>query len=291
MKKFLPIVLAIVVFAVALAMNQPEKSVSVVVAAVDLPEGRVLAEGDLAVKELPRSLAPQGAVEDPQSLVGQRLRIARSAGDPVLTAHLGGKTLELGADERAVAVQVSAAQGLAGLLKPGDRVGLTVIVTASGQTFAKYLAGNLRVLWVDPSFQREQSAAVQSTPEAGSGGLFGGSGSSAPVGDTGGSAKGLVVLAVPTGARVVSYDFGFANAENASLPVYLVDLIPALSTQGAQFGLVLEPEQAQEITTSGLALQGLIITPGATLTPTPTGSAPVSAEVQETPQPTATPKP
>lgn len=288
MKKFLPIILAVVVFALALALNRPEAQVGVVVAVVDLPEGRVLTESDLTVKEMPRSLAPQGAAEDPQSLIGQRLRIARSAGDPVMPAHLGGKTLELGADERAAAVQVSAAQGLAGLLKPGDRVGLTVIVTANQQTFAKYLAGGLRVLWVDPSFRRNETAAAQGTSEAGNEGLFGSGGSSAPVSDAGGSSKGLVVLAIPTGARVVAYDFSFANAENTQLPVYLVDLIPALSTQGAQFGLVLEPEQADEVMTSGITLQGIAITPGATLTPTPTGTA---AGAQEFPQPTATPKP
>ncbi len=70
MKKFLPIVLAIVVFGVALALNQPEPQVTVVVAAADLPEGKVLSEADLAVKEMPKSLAPEGAVSDMQSLVG-----------------------------------------------------------------------------------------------------------------------------------------------------------------------------------------------------------------------------
>ncbi|WP_333657417.1 Flp pilus assembly protein CpaB, partial [Anaerolinea sp.] len=173
MKKFIPLVLAIIVFAVALALNQPEPQVSVVVAAGDLPEGRVLAEGDLTVKELPKSLAPDGAVNDPQSLVGQRLRVARSAGDPVLPVHLGGETLELQPNERAVALSVTAAQGLAGLLKPGDRVGVTVIVNASQQTFAKYIAGGLRVLWIDPTFRREEAPAPQGTPAAG-GGLFGG---------------------------------------------------------------------------------------------------------------------
>ncbi len=143
MKKFLPIVLAIVVFGVALALNQPEPQAAVVVAAADLPEGKVLSEADLTVKEMPKSLAPEGAAGDVQRLIGQRLRVARSAGDPILPAHLGGEVLELQPNERAVALSVSASQGLAGLLKPGDRVGLTVIVTANQQPYAKYLAGGL----------------------------------------------------------------------------------------------------------------------------------------------------
>jgi pilus assembly protein CpaB len=279
MKKFLPIVLAIVVFGVALALNQPEPQVTVAVAAVDLPEGRVLAESDLTTKELPKSLAPDGAVSDPQSLVGQRLRVARSAGDPILPSHLGGEVVELQPNERAVALQVSAAQGLAGLLKPGDRVGLTVIVTINQQTFAKYLAGNLRVLWVDPAFRREEAGAPQSTPSS-SGGLFGG-GSSAPV-DTGGSAKGLVVLAIPVEAQTLVYDFAMLGAESESKPLYLLDVLPALTIQGAQFGLVLEPERAQQVQTSGIALQGLAVTPMATFTPTPTAEA--AAQVEATPE-------
>lgn len=285
MKKFLPIVLAIVVFGVALALNQPEARAPVVVAAADLPEGRVLSERDLTTKELPKSLAPQGAVSDVQSLVGQRLRVARSAGDPILPAHLGGEAIELQPNERAVALQVSAAQGLAGFLKPGDHVGLTVIVTTGQQTFAKYLAGNLRVLWVEPNFKREESPAPQSTP-ASTGGLFGGN-SSANAVDVGGSSKGLVVLAIPTDMKIVPYEFTGFGAENASQPMYLLDLLPALTLQNAQFGLVLEPETAQEAQTSGVLLQSLVITPGPTLTPTPTGQ-PAGAE-EATPESTSVP--
>jgi len=286
MKKFLPIVLAMVVFAVALALNRPEPQVAVVVAAADLPEGRVLAESDLATKEMPKSLAPDGAVSEVQSLVGQRLRVARSAGDPILPAHLGGEVLELQPNERAVALQVSAAQGLAGLLKPGDRVGLTVIVNSGQQTFAKYLVGGLRVLWVDPAFKRDSGMVPQTTPS--SGGLFGG-GSPAAAADVEGAARGLVVLAIPTDMKVVPYAFaaGF-GAENIEQPLYLLDVLPALTTQGAQFGLVLEPEKAQEAQTSGLALQSLVITPGPTMTPTPTGQA-AAVEVQGTPEPTKKP--
>jgi len=286
MKKFLPIVLAIVVFGVAFALNQPEPQVGVVVAAADLPEGKVLSETDLTVKELPKSLAPEGAVGEVSALVGQRLRVSRSAGDPILPAHLGGEALELQPNERAVALEVSASQGLAGLLKPGDRVGLTVIVTVNQQTFAKYLAGGLRVLWVDPAFRREQGSVAQATPQASGGGLFGG-GTSAPV-DVGGAAKGLVVLAIPVDAQTVVYDFTLQGAVSENKPLYLLDVLPALTTQGAQFGLVLEPEKAQEAQTSGLALQSLVITPGPTMTPTPTGQA-AAVEVQGTPEPTKKP--
>lgn len=273
MKKIFPFILAALVFVVALAMNQSEKHVRVVVAATDLEEGQILAESDVVVKEIPSGLAPQGAVGDVQSLVGQRLRVARSAGDPILPSHLGGAALELQPDERAVALSVVAAQGLAGWLKPGDRVGLTVVINANQQTYAKYLAGGLRVLWVDPAFRRAEAAAP---PTASSGdGLPGGG--VMGMGTTGGimmtdatgATRGLVVLAIPVAARTVLYDFSMYSAESVAQPVYLLDILPALAVQGAQFGLVLEPEGAQEVITSGVALQALAITPGPTMTPTP----------------------
>jgi len=268
MKKWMPFGIALLVFVVALALNQPEAQVNVVVAAADLSEGRVLANGDLTVKPMPKSLAPAGAVSDPQQLLGQRLRVARSAGDPVLPAHLGGEALELKPNERAVALRVNAAQGLAGLLKPGDRVGVTVVVTANQQTYAKYLAGGLRVLWVDPAFRRAEAPTPVVTPDASSSlpGLGGGMASLT----MGAADSGLVVLAVPIDAQSVVYDFSLLGAASETLPVYLVDLLPALAAQGAQFGLVLEPEQAAEAITSGLALQAIAVTPAATFTPTPT---------------------
>lgn len=266
MKKFFPIIIAIVVFLVALILNQPEQRTKVVVAAIDLPDGRILTESDLSVKELPISLRPEGAIDDLKNLVGQRLRVSRSAGDVILPVHLGGEALalDLSPDERAVALSVSAAQGLAGFLKAGDRVGLTVIVSNGQQSFAKYLAGGLRVLWVDPAFRRD--APPQSTPPSGSSGFelrFSETNTSS------GSNKGLVILAIPIDAKVLVYDFSLLGANNEERPLYLVDVLPALSAQGAQFGLILEPQKADDLITSGIVLQSLVITPAVTITPTP----------------------
>ncbi len=257
MKKYFPAILAAVVFLLALLMGQPEKQVRVVVAAADLPEGTTLAEADLLVKEMPQSLAPADAVSDPQALVGQRLRVTRSAGDPLLPTHLGGESLALAADERAVAVAVTDASGLAGLLKPGDRVGLIAVLNAQQELFSKYIAGNLRVLWISPEFS-------QSTPreQDEEGGVLGGSSTSASR-----AAKGIVVLAVPVNGTIVSYDFSAFGLPADARPVFLIDLLPALQSNGAQLTLVLEPENAREALTSGVALQSLVITPGPTPTP------------------------
>ncbi len=47
--KLIPIILAIFIFVAALVMLQPAPSTAVVVAAYDLPAGRMLADGDLVL--------------------------------------------------------------------------------------------------------------------------------------------------------------------------------------------------------------------------------------------------
>ncbi len=63
-KKVLPYLLAVLVFFVALALLRPAPQTQVVVAAADLPAGRTLAEGDLALKPMPQDLLPTEGVID-----------------------------------------------------------------------------------------------------------------------------------------------------------------------------------------------------------------------------------
>src|SRR5690554_4052110 len=125
MKKLLPILIAVPVFLFALAMMRPEATVPVVVATYDLPEGRTLMDTDLQVQQLPRSQAPQGAIDDPVKIIGQTLRVFRGTGDAIFLTHLGGEEIILAPEERAVALHVSDASGLAGLIRTGDTVGVT----------------------------------------------------------------------------------------------------------------------------------------------------------------------
>ncbi|NCP87807.1 Flp pilus assembly protein CpaB [bacterium] len=268
MKKVIPIILAALVFVVALIMNMPEKTVNVVSAAHEIPANQVIVSADVLVKAMPASLAPEGAADDPAQIVGQPLRVSRAQGDPILLSMIGGQVIELASNERAIAIQVSAATGIAGMLMPGDHVGLTAVLTSGQAVYSKYITGGLRVLWVDPAFQQAQ-APVQPTAEA-SGGMSFAAGDTS-TGGTGGASglKGLIVLAVPTNRQIISFDFSEENAGIESQPVYLIDLIPALSANGVSFGLMLEPKEPNFPQTSGLYIPNLMRTPGATLTPTP----------------------
>jgi pilus assembly protein CpaB len=274
-KKYLPYLLAVLVFFIALALLRPPEQTQVAVAAVDLPAGHILTEGDLVMKGVPADLLPpEGAITDPAVAVGQALRIDRSAGDLILTAHLGEKPVTLQPDERAVAIQVSDSAGLAGIIRPGDRVGVTAILTDGDYTaqgvFSKATVENLRVLYIQPSFQAEDPAEAAGriiTPDPQTGIAV----------QRQRSKEGVVVLAVPAKAQAVVYDFQSSGIE-ATTAVRLVNAVELLSAldqaDNVKLSLYLMPDEAQPMNTSGLWLPELVIrqmTP--TPTPTPLGFA------------------
>ena len=269
MKRFLPLLIAGLVFLFALLLMQPEATVPIVAAALDLPAGHVIVEADLQVLALPESQAPVGAFSDPLAVIGERVKIPRTAGDVIFPAHLGGEDILLAPDERAVAIHVTDSGGLAGLLKPGDHVGITAILpdpSGSG-TFGKAVIGGLRVLYISPSFTAENPPA-EASAQSGESSPFGASSS---LNNTERDESGTVVLAVPITARVVGYDFAAYGVPNDARRVYAVDLLPALDQAGnAHLSLYLEPQQAQGFVSSGVYLPDLVRTPGPSPTPTET---------------------
>ena len=151
----LPFLLGLLTFGLILLAlwPEPEPTVDIVVATRDLGAGAVLTPADLALRTLPADQAPPDAVGDPAELVGHTLAVARFQGEPISPKHLGpGVSLE--PDERAVAVQVKRDRGLAGLLRPGARVGVVATMPDdNGDLFAKAVIEDLRVLYVSPEFQ------------------------------------------------------------------------------------------------------------------------------------------
>lgn len=299
MKRFLPLLIGAVVFFFALIMLQPEDTASVVVAAANLPAGHTIVEADLTLQEYPKSMVPEGAFIETAPLVGQTLRIERRAGDLLFPENLGGEAITLAPDERAIAIHVTDSGGLAGLLKPGDLVGVTAILpdmSGSG-TFGKAVIGGLRVLYISPSFKAEEPQAQPvGTQESGLG-------ANTALSGQGRQDTGTVVLAVPITARVVGYDFVAFGVPNDSRLVYAVDLLPALDQAGnAKLSLYLEPEQPVGFVSSGIYLPDLVRTPGPSPTPTetpegytPEGTStpvpPAPAPAMPTPTPTPTKKP
>ena len=206
--------------------------------------------------------------DEGQEFTGQTLRIFRGAGDVINPSHLGGEVIILAPDERAVAIHVTDAAGLAGLIRPGDTVGVTAVMESQDGPFAKTVASGLRVLYISPEFKASQGGQSTSSTSSSSGDPFAGGGSTASQGPR--ETEGTVVLAVPVDAITIGYDFSTFGVNSESRLVSLTDLLPALDlVANVQLSLFLEPDQPQSFITSGVFLPNLVITPGPTPTATP----------------------
>jgi pilus assembly protein CpaB len=285
MKKLLPILIACPVFLLSLVFLRPEATTPVVVAAADLPEGHTLVASDVVVRQIPKSQAPQDFLTDPSQVIGQTLRIFRGAGDVINLSHLGGEVIRLAPNERAVAIHVTDASGLAGLIRPGETVGVTAVMDSRDGSFAKTVASSLRVLYISPEFRAAQGAAQTPAPAKSSSPFSGSASSLLPSRRV---QEGTVVLAVPVAAITIGYDFSSFGVTSASRLVSLTDLLPALDlVDTVKLSLFLEPQAPESFLTSGLFLPDLVITPGPTVTatPCPGGVCPTATPSLVTPLP------
>ena len=244
----------------------------VAVAARDIKAGHVIAEEDIELKPVPAELLPSDVITDEAVVLGQPLRIDRGKGDVIRTSHIGN-LVTLQANERAISVKITDANGVSGLLTPGQLVGVIATIPQDNAdvsgTFSKSTIEGLRVLYIDPRFAASQEANVvpaEATP-VGVSGLSG-------LNTDERAREGSVILAVPTNLQTVFYDFSSSGAVSESRSVNALELLAALSyTDGASVTLYLMPqEEANQFTSPGLWLPDLIKTPMPTLTPTPLGT-------------------
>ena len=276
MKKILLIVGMVIIFLVAASLLRPAPSANVVVAAADMKVGHVIADQDIQLQAMPTNIVPPDAILGAADAVGQPLRIDRGQGDILRLSQLGS-VAKLGPDERAIAVKITDASGLGGLLVPGQVVGVIAIVPvqttdADGNdksgSFSKATVEGLRILYVDPLWsasKAEQTISPKGTPAANA--LSGG------VQTSDRTKEGTVILAVPTGLQTIQYDFsGTTGSPNEVRKVSALELLAALSnTDGAQLSLYLVPtEGAVQFTSPGLWMPDIAVLPQPTSTPTAT---------------------
>lgn len=271
-------ILAAVLLAIAL-WPQPEETHPVVVAARDLGAGTVLKTTDLEVQQVRLPLPAANVLESPGPLLGRTLSVVRFAGETVTAQHMG-PAVPLASHERGIAVRVATDSGLAGLLQPGQSVGLVAVLSDwQGQNqlgYSKSLIENVRVLWISPGFRLRPEAFLPS-PE-------GEEPSKLPK-------EGWVVLAASTQpapiifetqrtlqvraiqrALVAEADDGtsgeLADSVDAEtlreeLPHVIwavpVEMIAALNHAGSSFTLVLQPPVGDPYTTPGFSLERLLL--------------------------------
>ena len=272
-KRYLPIALAAVAFVVVLLFLQPAPQAQVVVAARDLPAGHSILPQDLKLVEMPQALIPPNALSDPGAALDQTVSIDRSSGD-VLTAGHFGERMTLHADERAIAISVEDASGLAGLIKPGDYVGINAVIyadsyNASG-TFSKATIENLRVLYISPEFEALDPAPLVAENNETANSLM--QLGIKPERDL----KGTLVLAASIKETVLVYNHAdhYQNLENVELKITPLELLSALeNADNARLSVYLMPKQPERMISSGLWVPDLVVTPAFTPTPTLTPTA------------------
>jgi pilus assembly protein CpaB len=283
MKKIFLIVIAVVIFLLAVSLLRPAPSANVVVAAADMKVGHVISDQDVQIQAMPTNIVPPDAILVSADAVGQPLRIDRGQGDILRMSQLGS-VAKLEPNERAIAIKITDASGLAGLLYPGQLVGVIAIVPsttvdADGKThtgsFAKASIEGLRVLYVDPLWsasKSQPSIAPKGTPQANA--LSGGVQTNERAKD------GSIILAVPTDLQTILYDFSeTTGSASETRKVNALELLAALGlTDGAKLSLYLLPTgEAAPFTSPGLLVPDLAVLPKPTATPTatPEGGAPL----------------
>ena len=160
----------------------------VLVATRSLPPGTILQQGDLGWQRWPADAPLESyitpAAGSPESLAGAVVRTGLSRGEPVRNegvVHPGDRSFlaaVLQPGFRAVTIGVSAATGVAGFIRPGDRIDLILsrVVDGAGgarRVNSETLLHNVRVVGVDQQVNNEgtqvtvvpQTATIEVTPE------------------------------------------------------------------------------------------------------------------------------
>jgi Flp pilus assembly protein CpaB len=254
--------LAVVAFVLtALFLSSLNKQVPVVVSTTYLEAGSVLTADVLEVKNVhPAALLPNAA-QDPAALVGKILQVQRVAGDQVtadMVGDTGGSAIAAGLapDHRAIAVDVTRATGVLGVLRAGDLVDVVATVDSggvgAGSSVTAVVVRGARVLVVPQAFRYQEAPVTADNPA----GVL-------PAGQTDSrqSEQNTVVLDVPLAPLAITAGYTdtltgqFVPPQELS-PVELLAMLNAKAT----LHLVLRPPDAQDIAVAPLDLAALLET-------------------------------
>ena len=142
----------------------PDKTASVVVAAVEIPYGVKLEDTQVKVLAWPGDSVPQGSFSSKEQVVGKVTKNNFYPDEPItekrMSEHVGGSTLSglISKDYRAISVRVDDVVGVAGFILPGNNVDIlsTKKEPATNQAITKTLLQNINVLAVDQEVSQEK---------------------------------------------------------------------------------------------------------------------------------------
>jgi pilus assembly protein CpaB len=130
----------------------------IVVATIPMSFGTELTDANLAEVPWPATVIPEGAFTSKAEILKEGRRVALTAiakSEPVLSNKITGSgqraslaaVLEPGM--RAVTIRVDDVRGVAGFVRPGDRVDVILTQNVSGSAVADVLLTNIKILAVD----------------------------------------------------------------------------------------------------------------------------------------------
>lgn len=165
---------------------QKVETVPVAVAVADLSWGAVLTTETIKTVPYLRDSLPAGYFTDPATLAGRTVIYPVRANEPILASRLapidvkgGGVAAVVTPNKRAMAVKVDKVVGVAGFIRPGNRVDVLVTLTGQGKVpipITKTVLENVLVLAAGPetdqSGKQEKAVPVdvitlEVTPEEG----------------------------------------------------------------------------------------------------------------------------
>lgn len=136
----------------------------VVVAAADMDVGAELRPEDVRIVDWPAGSVPQGAISDPQDVIGRGLVLPVIQNEPLLPMKLASKDAGAGLPPaippglRAVSVRVNEVIGVAGYVLPGTRVDIVTTYSPTQQhqdTTSKVILTNVQVLAAGTKIERD----------------------------------------------------------------------------------------------------------------------------------------
>jgi pilus assembly protein CpaB len=142
----------------------PMPTKPVVVAANDLDVGAEIQREDVRVVEWPQASMPQGAVANPDEVVGRGVVVPFVQNEPILAMKLadkdagGGLPPAIPPGLRAVSVRVNEVIGVAGYVLPGTRVDVLATVNPTDQhqdITSKVILTNVQVLAAGTKIERD----------------------------------------------------------------------------------------------------------------------------------------
>jgi pilus assembly protein CpaB len=130
----------------------------VVVALVDVSEGRSIEPASVTVAQWPAGTVPAGAFASTDSVIGRVTRIDVFKGEVIVPGRLApngtgpGLQVKITPGKRAIAVRIDDVAGISGMIQPNSRVDVMVTIKDNekngGQQVSKLFMSNMRVLAV-----------------------------------------------------------------------------------------------------------------------------------------------